>query len=691
MTDAAVDVTALLTAESLAAFRATYRLALRPPPVLTVSEWADQFRMLAGKAASEPGPWRTSRTPYLRAIMDALSPRSRTEMVVVQKGSQVGLTEAANNWIGYLIDRCPAGILAVCPTEMLAHRWSKQRIMPLVQETPCLRDKVQPARKRDSGNTILLKEFPGGTLALAGANSAVSLRSIAARFVVLDEVDGYPAQVGHEGDPIELAQRASRTFQHRRKILVISTPLRAGTSQVAQAFEDCEAAYDYHVPCPRCGVFQALDWARMHWTLPEGFSLREGKQGRLRAIPGVTYTCSGCEAAIPEHAKAAMLPAGKWVPRWEHGDRSVGFFLSALYSPLGWLSWGEAAAMFERSERMPEKRQVFVNTILGLPYEEPSEAPDWERLYARRESYRRGVVPAGVRFLTVGVDIQGDRIEAEVVGWGREKRSWSVEYLVLPCEPSQEDRRRVLNDLLATEWPCVGGGSLAVWCLAVDSGDFTADVYAWARGKLPPAYGGAGIAVRQPRTVMVCKGFDRWGTPLMTPRKASAEERKRGLKVVGVGVSGLKRELYQWLRLRPVTPEERAAEIDDPYGFVHFPDYDEEWFRQLTAEKLVRSRTRQGFEREEWVKTRARNEALDCRILARAAAIAVGLDRLTGRDWVRIEAGLPAGVLATPSSPPAPAAPAAEPWATAPAFSTAPPPLSRAPRRVMRYRFGAFS
>ncbi len=661
--------------------RSTWRHHHRPAPLLSVSQWSDDFRMLAGKAASEPGPWRTSRTPYLRQIMDTLSPRHPAELVVVQKGSQVGLTEAGNNWIGYVMDRAPGPFLAVCPTEMLAHRWSKQRIRPLIEETPCLREKVRPARKRDSGNTILMKEFPGGLLVMAGANSAVSLRSIAARYLFLDEIDAYPTVVGSEGDPLELAQRATRTFQHRRKMLFVSTPLIAGTSRVVDAFEDCEQVWDHEVPCPACDTFQVLDWAQMRWAMPEAFSLKENKKGRLRAIPGVTYECRSCQTQIPEHAKPKMLARGRWAARWDHGDKSVGFFLSALYSPLGWFGWGEAAAMKERADRRPEKAQVFVNTVLGLPYVEQTDAPEWERLFARREAYPKGEVPLGGLFLTMGVDVQADRLEVELVAWGREKRSWSIEYRVIPGDTATKEPWRELTEMLSTDYPCAWGGSMPVSCLAVDAGYVPQASFRWARTHLAPTFGGNAIAVRVPRTVMVVVGRDIWHKGLSTPKKASAEERKRGLKVVTVGVSGYKSELYAWLRQAP--PVEGEAE---PYGYCHFPKHDEEFFKGMCAEHIETYYVR-AVPHRRWVQHYDRNEPLDCRNYARAAAAACGMDQLGERQWRRLErrAGVPIGKPAARAAAPRPqASEPVEREVSAPTSPTAPPP--RRKRRRPRVR-----
>src|SRR6478609_8064235 len=207
-----------------------------PDPLLTISQWADKYRTLSQRASSEPGRWRNERTPYLREIMDCLSPSSPTERTVFMKGAQIGGTECGNNWIGYVIHQAPGPMMAVQPTVEMAKRNSKQRIDPLIEESEVLRKLVQSPRSRDSGNTVLSKEFPGGVLVMTGANSAVGLRSMAARFLFLDEVDAYPGDVAGEGDPIALAEARARTFGWRRKAFLVSTPTIAGRSRIEREY-----------------------------------------------------------------------------------------------------------------------------------------------------------------------------------------------------------------------------------------------------------------------------------------------------------------------------------------------------------------------------------------------------------------------------------------------------------------------
>ncbi len=387
----------------------------RPDPVLSVADWADKYRTLSQRASAEPGPWRTDRTPYLREIMDCLSPSSLVETVVLMKGAQIGGTECGNNWIGYIIHQAPGPMLAVQPTVEMAKRNSKQRIDSLIEESDVLRELVSDPRSRDSGNTMLAKEFPGGLLVMTGANSAVGLRSMAARYLFCDEVDAYPGDVDGEGDPVNLALARTRTFA-RRKIFKISTPKITGRSRIESAFADSDQRH-YWVPCPYCDQHQTLKFAQVRWP--------KGK-------PEVAvYVYDYCQSEIENHQKHWMLPRGEWRREAPGSGKPAGFHLSSLYSPVGWFSWADAAEMFVEAEKNPALLQVFINTVLGETWALRGDAPEWQRLYERREDYNIGTVPNGGLFLTAGVDIQKDRIEVEVVAWGRGKESWSIDYQVL--------------------------------------------------------------------------------------------------------------------------------------------------------------------------------------------------------------------------------------------------------------------
>jgi phage terminase large subunit GpA-like protein len=632
-----------------AVYSETARAGARPDPLLTVSEWADRYRILSQRASAEPGPWRTTRTPYLREIMDCLSPSSAVERIVFMKGAQIGATECGNNWIGYVIHRAPGPIMSVQPTVEMAKRNSKQRVEPLIDESTALRALVREARSRDSGNTILSKEFPGGVLVMTGANSAVGLRSMAARYLFLDEVDGYPGDVEGEGDPVNLAMARTRTFA-RRKIFLCSTPKITGMSRIETAFEESDKR-QYFVPCPVCREFQVLKFAQLR-----------GPKGEWEKV---VYVCEYCGQEIHNHQKQTMLAGGEWRATADGDGRTVGFHLSSLYSPVGWLSWADIAQQFDQAQKNSALLQVFVNTVLGETWTLLGEAPEWQKLYDRREAYAIGIIPKGGLFLTAGADVQRDRIEVEVVAWGRNKESWSVDYRVLEGDTSRVPVWQQLTALLNETWRSEAGADVPILQLAVDSGFATNEVYQWARDK-------------GTMRIMVIKGDAR--AAALLDRAAPAEvgplgvKLRHGIRVWPVNSSMAKDELYRWLRQDRPTDEDLDRGIRHPPGYCHFPRYSEEYFKQLTAEQLV-TRIVKGYRRPEWQKMRERNEALDARVYARAAASRVGIDRFREQRWADLERRMSRGVAPIPTTPPSPSGNPPR---------SAPP----APRNRVRFRMG---
>jgi phage terminase large subunit GpA-like protein len=591
---------------------------IRPDPDLTVSDWADRHRWLASRASAEPGRYRTARTPYMREIMDALSPGHRAQRIVFMKAAQVGATEAGNNWIGFAIHQAPGPMLAVQPTVELAKRNSRQRIDPLIEESAALRERVKPARSRDAGNTMLSKEFAGGILIMTGANSAVGLRSTPARYIFLDEVDAYPASADEEGDPVSLAEARSLTFAHRRKVFLVSTPTIRGVSRIEREYEASDQRR-FFVPCPHCGEEQWLKFERLRW-----------EKGRPETA---AYHCEGCEQPIAEHHKTAMLEAGEWRATASAADpHTVGYHLSALYSPVGWLSWERIARAWEAAQGSDEAMRAFRNTILGETWMETGEAPDWQRLADRREAWKPGTVPAGGLFLTAGADVQKDRIEVDFWAWGRGLESWLVDHIVLEGGPGDAACWRGLSDLLGRTWLHARGQPMTLARLAIDTGFETSAVYGWARQ----------VGFAQVAPVKGVEGFNR-ASPVTGPTYVDAtvagRRLRRGARLWTVAVSTFKVETYRFLRQDRPTREEVEAGTAFPPGTVHLPDWaDSEWLKQLTAEQLVTVRNRRGFARLEWQKLRERNEALDARVYARAAAWILGADRWSEARWADLEA-----------------------------------------------------
>ncbi|MBJ6372745.1 phage terminase large subunit family protein [Sedimentitalea arenosa] len=594
-----------------------WRRGLRPDPDLSVSDWADQHRWLSSRAAAEPGRYRTARTPYLREIMDALSPRHPAQRISFMKAAQVGATEAGNNWIGFVIHHAPGPMLAVLPTVEMAKRASRGRLDPLIAESPALKERVNPARSRDAGNSMLSKEFPGGILVLTGANSATGLRSMPARYIFLDEVDAYPASADEEGDPVTLAEARTTTFAHRRKLFLVSTPTIRGLSRIEREFEASDQRR-YFVPCPHCGHRQWLQFERLHW---------EKDRPETAA-----YHCAGCETPIAEHHKTAMLEQGEWRATAVSADpTAIGFHLSALYSPVGWKSWEQIARDWLAAQGSEDMLRAARNTLLGETWVESGEAPDWQRLADRREGFAAQIPERGL-ILTAGVDVQKDRIEVDVWAWGRGLESWLVDHIVLPGGPDDPRCWDQLTALLGRTWQHANGAVMPIANLAIDTGYEAAAVYGWARTQ----------GFEQVAPIKGLEGFNR-ATPVSGPTFVDAtiggRRLRRGARLWSIATATFKIETYRFLRLERPGDEDRALGVLDPPGSVHLPDWiDSEWLKQLVAEQLVTVRNKRGYARQEWQKLRERNEALDCRVYARAAIWILGADRWDDRMWRQLEA-----------------------------------------------------
>jgi phage terminase large subunit GpA-like protein len=593
-----------------------WRDGLTPDAALTVSEWADRHRVLSPRASAEPGRYRTDRTPYMRAITDALSPTHPARRIVVMKSAQVGFTEGGNNWIGYIIHHAPGPMLAVQPTVELAKRFSRQRIDPLIAESPSLRERVKPARSRDAGNTVLSKEFPAGLLVITGANSAVGLRSMPARYLFLDEVDAYPPSADEEGDPVALAEARTRTFSWRSKVLLGSTPTIHGLSRIEREYESSDQRR-YFVPCPHCGEMQWLRFERLRWDKEKPETAH--------------YECASCDGQIEEHHKTAMLEAGEWrSTAVAHDPGTIGFHVSAIYSPVGWMSWENIARLWEAATTDEAKRS-FKNSVLGETWIETGEAPDWQRLYERRETWQIGTVPRGGLFLTAGADVQKDRIEVAVWAWGRGLESWLVDHIVVEGGPERAETWEALGALLDRTWLHDHGTRIGIAKLAIDTGYEAPAVYAWARR----------VGHAQVAPIKGVAGFNRVA-PAVGPTHVDVSEGgkklRRGARLWTIAVATFKSETYRFLRLASPTDEEIAAGASYPPGYVHLPRGAEaEWVKQLVGEQLVTVKTKRGFSRLEWQKLRERNEALDCRVYARAAAWIAGADRWTEAMWHDLE------------------------------------------------------
>lgn len=583
------------------------RKVFRPPPKLTLSEWADTYYFLSAESAAEPGRWKT--IPYQKGFMDAITD-PRVTWVIMMKSARIGYTKCIDAAIGYGIHQDPCPMLVVQPTVEDAKGFSKEEIAPMIRDCPVLSQIVfedaSDAGPRDSGNTILHKKFPGGVLSMVGANSGAGFRRISRKRVFFDEVDGYPPSAGSDGDPIKLGARRAE-YYHDRKLVSGSTPLIAGHSRIETMFLEGDQRR-YYVPCPQCDHMDHLVFTEKP---SGGHFMKWPKDEPEKAY----FVCSKNGCIIEHKDKYKMVERGEWrASQPFNGKASFHIWTAYSYSPNA--SWAEIAKEFIAAKKDgPEALKTFVNTVLGETWKDKGEAPDWERLYNRRETYTIGTVPDRVTFLTAGLDVQKDRTVYEVVGWNERKESWSIEAGVINMDPSIESDWRKVDELLSKTWRNAAETPFSIRMLAADSGYNTQVVYNWVR--------------RYPMSrVIAVKGSQKArhiiGLPSQVDIKMNGKRVARGFKVFMVGVDIAKSELYGWLRL----PKPKETETF-PVGFCHFPEYDEEYFKQITSEHLVTAVTRQGYTKLEWQLLPGReNHWLDCRVYARAAAVLLGLDRI---------------------------------------------------------------
>lgn len=584
---------------------------LMPTPIMTVTEWADSNRFLSSESSAEPGRWRTDRTPYLERVGDDMGPNSPVIEQYVCKGVQLGFTEHALNIVGVYMDICPCPIMYVMPTIDMAKSLSKIRLAPMIANCPTLSEKIKSNRERDSGNTILEKTGPGFMLSLAGANSPAGLSSKPVRILIMDEVDRYPLSAGEEGSPHLIAIGRTSTFGDKKKIYMPSTPTLEKISVIWKQFLLTDQQY-YFVPCPDCGHMQTFKFDNLKWVGNDAST--------------VYYSCEACEHQIKERYKTWMMKKGngEWratVPENARPDR-VGRHLSSLYSPIGWLSWQSIVDKWLDAQGDVLKLRTFYNTILGLPWKDDGECPPWENIYNRREDYEKNAPSKEVVFITVGVDVQKDRLELEVVGWCRRRITQSIDYRVLIGDTTKPEVWSMLRAVVGESWTRSDGVILPMRLMAVDAGYNTQHVYNFCKG----------FDVTR---VIPVKGQDSLQVVISSPKQVDVTHigKKVGaVKVWHVGVSLLKSELYGNLR------QEISEEGVIPDGYCRFPEYDHAHFKGLTAEQLEYKKNKKGFNTYQWVKIYERNEQIDCRNYARAAASVLGMDRFSTEHWDQMDA-----------------------------------------------------
>jgi phage terminase large subunit GpA-like protein len=592
-----------------------FQEALRPVPDLTIWEWSDLNRILTSESSAEKGQWNTERVPYMFQIFEDLSPNSPVEEVIVCKGSQLGFTEAAVNVMGAFADIDPCPILYVHATLTDAKRISQKRLTPMIKNCVSLSKKIRPARERDSQNNILSKAFPGGSIELVGSESAAALASQSIRVIIFDETDRYPLNVGGEGSPIALGEARTTTYPNR-KVFKLSTPTIEGSSAIQHELDTTEWN-EYHVPCPHCAAYQTFIFSQFRW-----------EKGKPKTVK---YECIHCGELIEERHKTVMMArgVGKWVPRFPHKItvERKGYWLPSYYSPYGWLYWHQIIAKYEKALAQeaedPSLMITFVNTIMAETTKQKGDSPPFENIYNRRENYAFNKPPLPVCFLTAGIDVQKDRIEVEIVGWCKFKETYSIDYRVLLGDNDQDAVWNQLTEVLNEHWEREDGAMLPLLMSCIDSGYNTTKVYDFCnrfdQTKLIPVKGQdhQKVILSSPKAVNVNKAGKRAGT----------------VKLWNIGVSLLKSEIYSLLKLNP-TEDEEGKTIYPP-GYCHFPQYSEEHFKRLTNEKL-KFKMVNGLSKPYWDSENKRNEQLDCRVYARAAAAYLQIDRFKEEDYTMI-------------------------------------------------------
>ncbi len=581
---------------------------LTPDPNMWVDEWADQYMVIPKKSgAARPGPYVTDRTPMAREIMRCLSPAHPCQRVIVMGASQMLKTQVGLNWLCASIHQAPANILVLLPTTNVAKRVSN-RLSATIEAVPVLAERVAEPRSRDARNTMDTKEFDGGTMYIATAGSASNLAEIPARYVYGDEVDRWELSVDGEGDPVELAHNRTGSFGNNAKEYYSSSPTIKDASRIETLYKEGDQCQRF-VPCPHCGQMHTLEWESVRWD---------------DALTDAWLDCPECGAEIHEHDRQQMLLAGEWRATAVGDGLTASFHVTALYASPGTVSWLSLARQYVKAEAAEkrgdlEPKQVFYNTRLARCWDSSMEIGKAKDLQARAEDYRLRTLPLGALVLTAAVDVQGNRLEVKIEGWGEAMEHWDVDYQILWGSPSEALVWSELEQLLKSHIYSSAGVPVAISAVCIDTGGHaTQEVYDFCR-------------LRKNRKVLAIKGASRPGRPIIAnkPTKQDVNVRGRtekgGVELWMIGTDTAK----DWLASR--------MHLTRGPGAMHFStDLPEEYYEQMTAERR-NVRWRKGHAISEWIKAKAdRNEAWDLAVYNLAAAYFLGLHRKQPGDWQRL-------------------------------------------------------
>lgn len=576
---------------------------IAPDQYMYIDEWADKYRVLPKGASAEAGKYSTERMPYLKGLMRAMSPQSRYQQAKAIKGTQLGFSEAGINMSLYYMDIVPTSQLTILPTETLAKSFSTKKLTPSLRAMKHLAKKIKQGKTKDDIGETFDKEYPGGSNKIVWSFSPANYRSLSCRFVNMDDVDGFPLEIGEEGSPLDLGKKRADGFGLLKKIYINSTPTTEGESNIEVEFEDSDQRH-YYMPCPECTPKDNLLQNKDNMVLfeKEHFIFDYNKE-TYELIGDVHFSCPHCGSLIPEYKKTWMMAEKNGAKEIAHNEGHIhyGIRVPSYYSPIGFLSWNDIFREFleakkEMNRGSVRKMKTWVNTRDAKVWKEEVESVNVDNLADRKETYK-SEVPEGVLVLAAGVDTQNDRFEVEVVGYGKNGETWSIDYQIIQGDPNTPEARDALAAYLNKTFLCHDGSRMKIYSKGVDTGGHrTKAAYKFCK----PRY---------KQRVYALKGASSATAPFINKRASKNNSEKINLFLIGVNAG--KDEIYANL------------EIDEPGpNYMHFPDkpeYTDEYFKQLTAEKRNK---RTGI----WENKRKRNEAVDCRNYSNASLQLAGID-----------------------------------------------------------------
>ncbi len=599
--------------------RQSFARAIRPRKKLSVSEWADAHRVLSQKSSSEPGRWRTSRAPYTKEVMECLSTDSPIQRIVLMFAAQTSKSEVGLNWLGYIMDHSPAPTLVVLPTLEVRKRWVRQRLGPMLTETPVLAEIFDAKRARDSSNSEDIKDFPGGMLVIGGANSPASLSSMPIRYVLCDEVDRFPWEAGDEGDPLGLVDERTKTFP-RRKVLLVSTPTIKDSSRIESEYIKSDQRR-FYVPCPHCAELQTLKWSNLKWD---------------KEVTKAWYVCEHCGAEFDESKKTAMLARGKWIP--EYPGREVrGYAINGIYAPVGLgFKWIELARQWLSAQGDHTKLKRFVNTTLGEVWEEQSSKLKSHDLLKRLEDVPQRTIPLGCLALTVGVDTQDEWLAITLLGWGNGKL-WILEWFTIAGDTTRKEVWDKLETYLNTVLINSFGVAIKMDAVAIDTRGHRGEqvkVFTSRKSLRVPVFGIQGSTSNMGKAISTNATFPE--------KTAKGRVIKSAYALWNIGTEYCKDYIFGSL------VSDEAVAVDD--RVIHFPQgLEEDYFDGLLSEVF-------DPEANKYVQKKGskhkRNEPLDTLVYAWAIGhhkqVRIGMTKSGKVDqsyWARREAMLETGLV----------------------------------------------